>query len=262
MEERSVPTSGLPMKRRQFLKLTAGATAAAALGSSLAACAPTAEQTAPEPLGITGTRPAQPDYDRVARTVCAPNCVGSCGINAYVKDDALVKIEPAEFPNNEYRRICLRGMSNAMQRVYADERVKYPMKRAGERGSGQFERISWNEALDLIYEQMQKNIDTYGPTANAFLGMTGNYGVFPQIMASLLAMTYDGTAFTNFGIMGDNGCNMGFCRPSACSRTPAAGKTCAAARPLSCSAATTPRRTCRRPTSCSTPKRPERSSSS
>lgn len=213
MEERSVPTSGLPMKRRQFLKLTAGATATAALGSSLAACAPAAEQTEPEALSITGTRPAQPDYDRVARTVCAPNCVGSCGINAYVKDDALVKIEPAEFPNNEYRRICLRGMSNAMQRVYADERVKYPMKRTGERGSGQFERISWNEALDLIYEQMQKNIDTYGPTANAFLGMTGNYGVFPQIMASLLAMTYDGTAFTNFGIMGDNGCNMGFLPP-------------------------------------------------
>lgn len=199
------------LKRRQFLKLTGGAAAVAAAGSSLAACAP--EANAPESLGTTEGRAAQPDYDRITRTVCAPNCVGSCGINAFVKDDRLVKVEAADFPNNAYHRICLRGISNAMQRVYSDDRVKYPMKRTGERGSGEFERISWEEALDLIYEHMQKNIDEYGPTANAFIGMTGNYGVFPQIMASLLAMTYDGTAFTNFGIMGDNACNMGFLPP-------------------------------------------------
>lgn len=202
----------LNMKRRSFLKLAAGATAAAATGGMLASCAPTAdrepEQPASEPVG-TG----QPEYDKVVRTVCAPNCVGSCGINAYVKDDTIVKVEPAEFPDNAYHRICLRGVSNAMQRVYSPDRVKYPMKRAGERGSGDFERISWEEAIDLIYEKMQYNIDTYGPTANSFLGMTGNYGVFPQIMNSLLAMTYDGTAFTNFGIMGDNACNMGFLPP-------------------------------------------------
>ena len=202
----------LNMKRRSFLKLAAGATAAAATGGMLASCAPEAdrepEQPASEPVG-TG----QPEYDKVVRTVCAPNCVGSCGINAYVKDDTIVKVEPAEFPDNAYHRICLRGVSNAMQRVYSPDRVKYPMKRAGERGSGDFERISWEEAIDLIYEKMQYNIDTYGPTANSFLGMTGNYGVFPQIMNSLLAMTYDGTAFTNFGIMGDNACNMGFLPP-------------------------------------------------
>lgn len=202
----------LNMKRRSFLKLAAGATAAAATGGMLASCAPKAdrepEQPASEPVG-TG----QPEYDKVVRTVCAPNCVGSCGINAYVKDDTIVKVEPAEFPDNAYHRICLRGVSNAMQRVYSPDRVKYPMKRAGERGSGDFERISWEEAIDLIYEKMQYNIDTYGPTANSFLGMTGNYGVFPQIMNSLLAMTYDGTAFTNFGIMGDNACNMGFLPP-------------------------------------------------
>lgn len=209
-KSRTENTEWLNMKRRSFLKLAAGAAAGAATGTLLVSCAPKAEEPQPEPTHV-GT--GQPDYDKIVRTVCAPNCVGSCGINAYVKDDTIVKVEPAEFPDNAYHRICLRGVSNAMQRVYSPDRVKYPMKRVGERGSGDFERITWEEAIDLIYEKMQYNIDTYGPTANSFLGMTGNYGVFPQIMASLLAMTYDGTAFTNFGIMGDNACNMGFLPP-------------------------------------------------
>ena len=197
----------LAMKRRSFLKLAAGVAVGTASVPMLASCAPEEEQPQQDSNVPSGT--GQPDYDKIVRTVCAPNCVGSCGINAFVKDDTIVKVEPAEFPDNAYHRICLRGISNAMQRVYSPDRVKYPMKRVGERGSGDFERISWEEAIDLIYEKMQYNIDTYGPTANSFLGMTGNYGVFPQIMASLLAMTYDGTAFTNFGIMGDNACNMG-----------------------------------------------------
>ena len=200
----------LNMKRRRFLQVTAAAAAAAAVGTSLVSCAPKAEETL---SGVGETGSGQPEYDRIVRTVCAPNCVGSCGINAFVKDDAIVKVEPADFPDNAYHRICLRGISNALQRVYSPDRVKYPMKRVGERGAGEFERISWEEAIDLIHENMQRNMDTYGPTANAFLGMTGNYGVFPQIIDSLLAMTYDGTAFTNFGIMGDNGCNMGFLPP-------------------------------------------------
>ena len=57
---------------------------------------------------------------------------------------------------------------------------------------------------------MQKNIDEYGPESNAFISMTGNYGVYSQVMSGLLAATYDGTQLTNFGIMGDNACNMGF----------------------------------------------------
>ena len=208
MSENGREGSGwLSMRRRRFLQLAAGTVATAATTTLLASCTPKSETDvlSAEPAG-TG----QPDYDKIVRTVCAPNCVGSCGINAFVKDDAIVKVEPADFPDSAYHRICLRGISNALQRVYSADRIKYPMKRVGERGAGEFERISWEEAIDLIHEKMQHNMDAYGPTANAFLGMTGNYGVFPQIVDSLLAMTYDGTSFTNFGIMGDNGCNMGF----------------------------------------------------
>ena len=205
------------LTRRRFLKLSAGVAAASAIPSVLTPIASADEGQVEQEGDLApdlSSRPefidGQPEYDSIVRTVCAPNCVGSCAINAYVKDDVLVKVEPGEFPDNSYHRICLRGISNAMQRVYSPDRVKYPMKRVGERGSGEFERISWDEALELIRDTMQHNIDTYGPASNAFIGMTGNYGVIPQTVNGMLANTYDGTQLTNFGIMGDFGVNLGF----------------------------------------------------
>ncbi|WP_241158100.1 molybdopterin-dependent oxidoreductase [Adlercreutzia sp. ZJ138] len=198
--------------RRSFLKLAGVGAVAAITPQVLTACSTQEKATdGGAPLGKSGpVGTAQPDYDRVGRCTCAPNCVGSCGINAFVKDDTIVKVEPADFPDENYNRICLCGISNALQRVYSPDRIKYPMKRVGERGSGEWERISWEEAIDLICEKMTYNIENYGPTANSWLGMTGNYGIVPQCFSGMMASTYDGTQWTNFGIMGDLGCNMGW----------------------------------------------------
>jgi len=208
--ERNTDTHGkLTLGRRQFLKAAAATAAATAVIPQVLAVA---DEAAPvDPLAAKLDLSAgQPPYDAVVRNVCAPNCVGSCGINAFVKDDVIQKVEPAPFPDPAQNRICLRGISNAMQRVYSADRVKYPMKRVGERGSGEFERISWDEAFELIHEKMQYNIDNYGPTANAFLGMTGNYGVTHQKYCNMMANTFDATEFSNFGIMGDLAMNLAY----------------------------------------------------
>ena len=104
-------------------------------------------------------------------------------------------------------------------------------------------------------------MDTYGPTAKRVSGHDRKLRRVPQIIDSLLAMTYDGTSFTNFGIMGDNACNMGFLPTLACSRTAARGRTSSGRRPSSCSAATTPRRHAGDAPSSSTRRRPAASSS-
>ena len=49
-------------------------------------------------------------------------------------------------------RACLRGRS-MRRRVYNPDRLKYPMKRVGRAGEGKFERISWEEAYDIIRDQ-------------------------------------------------------------------------------------------------------------
>lgn len=58
-------------------------------------------------------------------------------------------------------RACLRGRS-MRRRVYNPDRLKYPMKRVGKRGEGKFERISWDEAYDIIATNMQRLIKDYG----------------------------------------------------------------------------------------------------
>lgn len=198
------------INRRSFLKLSGSVAAAAAIPQVLTACSPSGKDDSKKSENAVGT--AQPEYDKIGRCTCAPNCVGSCGINAFVKDDTIIKVEPADFPDTNYNRICLCGISNAMQRVYSPDRVKYPMKRVEgtERGAGEWERISWEEAIDLIHEKMTTNIEKYGSTSNSWITMVGNYGIVPQCFSAMMANTYDGTQWTNFGIMGDLGCNMGW----------------------------------------------------
>jgi anaerobic selenocysteine-containing dehydrogenase len=148
--------------------------------------------------------------DRIVRSVCSPNCTGSCGINVHVKDGKMLKVEPAEFPDPRYRRICLKGISMAMQRVDHEGRIRYPMLRKGERGGGSWQRLSWDDAFDYVAGKLDGIAKRYGPESNAWISMTGNYGILSMMLSSRVANSLGGTAFSNLGIMGDLGANMGF----------------------------------------------------
>jgi len=96
------------------------------------------------------------------RTVChTMSCGVGCGLLAHVKDGVLTKVEPADMPNPKHRHICARGLAS-MKLVYHPDRLKYPMKRVGERGEGKWERISWDEALDTIAARLKEISDRYG----------------------------------------------------------------------------------------------------
>jgi len=98
----------------------------------------------------------------LVRTVCPAHCgIDACGILAHVNGDRVVKVEPADFPDPKHKRICLRGLSS-LDITYHPDRLKYPMRRRGERGEGKFERISWGEALDTIAERFKGLADRYG----------------------------------------------------------------------------------------------------
>ena len=102
------------------------------------------------------------DETKIVRTVCPAHCgIDACGILAHVKAGRVVKVEPAEFPDPKYRRICLRGLSS-LDITYHKDRLKFPMKRVGERGEGKFERISWDEALDTIADKFKTIAEKYG----------------------------------------------------------------------------------------------------
>jgi anaerobic selenocysteine-containing dehydrogenase len=96
------------------------------------------------------------------RTCCPAHCgIDACGILAHIKNGTIIKLEPAEFPDPIDRRICLRGLSS-LDITYHPARIKYPLKRVGERGEGKFKRISWDEAYNLIIENFKKISEKYG----------------------------------------------------------------------------------------------------
>lgn len=95
---------------------------------------------------------------------------------AYVEDGVLQRLGPEEgqdSPEAPSLRACARGLSQ-VQRVYHPDRLLYPLKRVGERGQGQFQRISWDEALDTVAIQMRRIKHAYGPEALLNLHGEGN----------------------------------------------------------------------------------------
>ncbi len=102
------------------------------------------------------------DEVKIIRTACPQHCgIDCCGILAHVKNNKVIKLEPADFPYERDRRICLRGLSS-LDITYHPERLKFPMKRTGERGEGKFKRISWDEAHDIIVSNFTKISEKYG----------------------------------------------------------------------------------------------------
>jgi anaerobic dimethyl sulfoxide reductase subunit A len=84
-----------------------------------------------------------------------------------------LETDTGEFPQI---RACARGRAYR-QRLYSGERLKYPMRRTGRRGEGEFERISWNEALDTVAENLKRVKAQHGNSAILFLPGAGNQGM-------------------------------------------------------------------------------------
>jgi anaerobic selenocysteine-containing dehydrogenase len=114
--------------------------------------------------------------ERVARSFCRMGCGNACFLNVHVRDERVVKVTMAPLPDERYNRICQRGL-NHPQRMYSPERLKYPMKRAGERGDGRWERISWDEAIETIVNKFTSIRESLGPHAVSFTAAFGSCGV-------------------------------------------------------------------------------------
>lgn len=107
------------------------------------------------------------DLDVFSWTVCVINCGNRCPLRAFTKNGQVIRIETDNTrPDGDgcsprQIRACLKGRS-MRQRLYSPDRLKYPMKRVGERGDGKFERITWDEAYEIIAREWVRIRDTYG----------------------------------------------------------------------------------------------------
>jgi len=95
------------------------------------------------------------------RTVCR-SCHGACGVIAHVKDGKVVKVEGDPNSPISHGTMCAKGLA-ITQLAYHPDRILHPMKKVGEKLSGKWERITWDEALDTIAAKFQAVVDEYGP---------------------------------------------------------------------------------------------------
>jgi anaerobic selenocysteine-containing dehydrogenase len=162
-----------PLTRRDFLSRSgsAGIVTALAGAGTLSVFAASAQET---PLVAAAAKPPidtikGPASEMAIPTFCAM-CGPSygCGINAIVRDGKFIRVEGRKDAPLNRGKLCAKAHA-APQWVYSPQRLKYPMRRVGKRGKGKFEKISWDQALDLIADKLKEQKKRYGPESLAIL---------------------------------------------------------------------------------------------
>ena len=188
------------LTRRTFVKGVGVITVASALGFSDAA----------GKAGVAAAEEVAPAQDEKAvHAVCTVNCTSRCHLHGTVRDGKLIRVEPGDMPGRPgYANACLRSMSYIQRLQDENERVMYPMKRTGERGSGEFERITWDEAIEIIADKLNAVV-AKDPKAASFYSFTGDLGKLSWEAPTRFAACLGSTTWDIEGIMGDHGASMG-----------------------------------------------------
>lgn len=120
------------------------------------------------------------DDVNIIKTGCCHDCGGRCVLRAHIQNGKIIKYE-TDNDEDPQLRACMRGRAYR-QRVYSEERLKYPLHRVGERGEGKFERISWEEALDIVARKLKETKEKYGNSAILFVAGAGNQGMLHGVI--------------------------------------------------------------------------------
>ncbi len=114
---------------------------------------------------------------------CPHDCPDTCGLITEVENGQALNIYGN--PNHPVTDgwLCAK-VRPYLEHVYHPDRLKYPLRRVGSKGSGQWQRITWNEALSEITQNWQHIIQQYGPEAILPYSYSGTLGVVQMTMSS------------------------------------------------------------------------------
>ncbi|HEU4400991.1 MAG TPA: molybdopterin-dependent oxidoreductase [Candidatus Polarisedimenticolia bacterium] len=159
--------SAVTLSRRRFL----GAAGLVVAGSATAGCDRVrrflqySPSRAPSALVAGRANPAD------LFSIC-DNCVNKCGLRARVVDGRVVKLDPNPYFPKSRAMLCAKGNAG-IKVVHDPDRLKHPLIRVGERGSGQWRKASWDEALDLVATRLKEVREAHGPQGVLFSSSEG-----------------------------------------------------------------------------------------
>jgi cysteine desulfurase NifS len=98
-------------------------------------------------------------------------CPAGCWVTVALEDGSIKSVRPQDDPMG---MICTNGVHSA-EIVHDPDRLRYPMRRSGPKGTHEFERISWDEAFDIIVEKLQGLKEEHGPESTAIYTGRGSF---------------------------------------------------------------------------------------
>ena len=104
------------------------------------------------------------DGQRVVRGACPLDCPDTCSWDVTVKNGRAVDLHGARDHPFTQGSLCVK-VNRYLEHTQAPDRLLYPMRRVGKKGAGEFDRITWDDALDEIGSRFKDVIATYGSEA-------------------------------------------------------------------------------------------------
>jgi anaerobic selenocysteine-containing dehydrogenase len=117
--------------------------------------------------------------DVTVETACPLDCPDGCSLSVSVRDGRIVEIDGSDRNPSTRGYICAK-VRRFDQRIYGDARVRFPMARKGPKGSGQFARVTWDEAIEAIARAIERARDTSGSESILPFCYGGSNGLLTQ----------------------------------------------------------------------------------
>lgn len=113
---------------------------------------------------------------RTLKVVCPHDCPDTCVMAVTVENGHAVELRGD--PQHRFTQgfLCAK-VNRYLERVYSPERLLHPQRRVGRKGEGRFERVSWDEALDLVAAGLCRAIERHGPQSILPYSYAGNMGL-------------------------------------------------------------------------------------
>lgn len=109
--------------------------------------------------------------------VCPLDCADTCSMSVGVKDGMVKEVRGSRVNPFTRGKICAKVATGLLQQVHGPDRLTHPLKRTGPRGSGNYSVISWEQALNEVYNRFQQIIVQHGAQAIAPLTYGGPMGM-------------------------------------------------------------------------------------
>lgn len=118
-------------------------------------------------------------------SVCTLDCPDTCSLTVTVDDGRITKVRGSAALDYTAGVICNKVAHHTAEFVHGKRRILHPLRRTGPRGSAEFTRITWEEALDEIHQRVTAVVDRWGPQAVAPLNYAGPHGMLAGDSMSL-----------------------------------------------------------------------------